>query len=92
MDRSLPEGTTAGHLPVCQPWSAEKPSLRQPCDRDEKVALAQEEGRWQMGQKTRALYPSRRERSVDSLHCIVGEELKVRSVSNMPEITVVGGS
>lgn len=56
------------------------------------MALAQEEGRRQMGQKTTALYPSRHKRSLASLHCIVGEELKVRSVSNMPEVTVVGGS
>lgn len=33
-----------------------------------------------------------RERSGASLCCFVGEELKVRRVSNMPEITVVGGS
>lgn len=44
-----------------------------------------------MGQKTTALYPSGHERSMASLRCFVGEELKVRSVSNMPEITVVGG-
>lgn len=46
----------------------------------------------QMGQKTTALYSSRHERSLAGLCCIVGEELKVRSVSNIPEITVVGGS
>lgn len=45
-----------------------------------------------MGQKTTALYSSRHERSLAGLRCIVGEELKVRSVSNIPEITVVGGS
>lgn len=57
------------------------------------MAIAQEEGGGpQMGQKTTALYSSRHERSLAGLRCIVGEELKVRSVSNIPEITVVGGS
>lgn len=58
------------------------------------MAIAQEEGggKPQMGQKTTALYSSRHERSLAGLRCIVGEELKVRSVSNIPEITVVGGS
>lgn len=45
-----------------------------------------------MRQKTMALYPSRHERSVASLRGFISEELKVRGVSNMTEITVVGGS
>lgn len=34
----------------------------------------------------------RHERSVASPLCFVDEELKVRRISNMPEITVVDGS
>lgn len=36
--------------------------------------------------------PSRHDRSVASHLCFVAEEMKVRRVSNMPRITVVGGS